>query len=92
MSNHLRTTERVLKALANGRRLAIIKYLHSRPRASVGDIAEHIKLSFKATSKHLAILASAEIVERAQVSTVMQYSLQSPLHPLVKSALAVLSA
>ncbi len=50
-----RELEKQLKALANRRRLAILKYLKSKREASVGDIAEEINLSFKSTSKHLAV-------------------------------------
>jgi DNA-binding transcriptional ArsR family regulator len=87
MAGDIQGAERVLKALANSRRLMIIRYLHAHPRASVGDIAENIKLSFRSTSKHLHILLAADVVEREQQSLVMQYSLQNPLHQLVKTAL-----
>ena len=39
--------ERILKALANGRRIAILKFIKKSGRASVGEIADAIKLSFK---------------------------------------------
>ena len=58
--------ERVLKALANRRRLAILKYLKKNKDASVGEISEHICLSMKATSKHLSVLAAADILNRQQ--------------------------
>ena len=54
--------ERHLKALANRRRLAILRYLKKHREAPVGEIAHEIKLSFKATSKHLAFLAAVDIV------------------------------
>ena len=65
--------ERVLKALANRRRLFILTALKKHGRMTVGDIARTIKLSFKATSKHLAILASAGIVDKVQESLTMNY-------------------
>ena len=58
--------EKVLKALANRRRLAILRYLKKNKEASVAEIASGIKLSFKATSKHLNILANADILEKEQ--------------------------
>lgn len=64
MAKNINALERILKALANKRRLAIIQYLGQEKEATVGDIAEHIKLSFKATSKHLGILANVDIVEK----------------------------
>jgi DNA-binding transcriptional ArsR family regulator len=67
--------ERVFKALANKRRLAILRHLKKHREATVADIAETIKLSFKATSKHLGILFAAGIVEREQRSLYMLYGL-----------------
>ena len=48
------------KALANRRRLAILKYLKYHNKASVGDIAKEIKLRIKSTSKHLRILSAVD--------------------------------
>jgi ArsR family transcriptional regulator, arsenate/arsenite/antimonite-responsive transcriptional repressor len=56
--------EKNLKALANKRRLDTIKFLKSKKQAAVGEIAEKIKLSPKATSKHLKILYLADILEK----------------------------
>ncbi len=58
--------EKTLKALANKRRLAITKYLKNIDEASVSEISKTLKISFKATSKHLRVLASADIVEKEQ--------------------------
>ena len=67
--------ERILKALANRRRLAIIKYLKVNSKASVTDLAEAISLSFRSTSKHLGILGVADILEKEQRSRIMFYEL-----------------
>ena len=67
----MKKMEKTLKALANRRRLAILKYLKNTGQASVGDIAGKIQLSFKATSKHLNILFGADILEREQKSLMM---------------------
>ncbi len=83
----MKETEKILKALANSRRLAILKFLNSTTKASVGDIAKQIKLSFKATSKHLGILRAADILEREQVNLCMFYSLNRPLKSIIKSTL-----
>lgn len=80
----MKDLERLLKALANRRRLAIIKYLKKKKEATVGDIADHIKLSFKATSKHLNILAMVDIVEKEQRSLQMWYRLSSQPHHVSK--------
>ena len=66
--------EKTLKALANQRRLRIIKYLKIKRSATVSAIAEHLKLSFKSTSKHLAVLFNAGILDKEQKSLSMFYS------------------
>ena len=48
--------EWILKALANRRRLGILRVLKQNREATVGDIAAEIRLSFRSTSKHLGVL------------------------------------
>ena len=74
---NIKEIEKILKVLANRRRLAIIKYLKKNKEAKVGDIASEIQLSFKATSKHLGLLFNADIVEKEQRSLQMWYKLSS---------------
>jgi DNA-binding transcriptional ArsR family regulator len=85
-----RELERILKALANKRRLGILKFIKKSKQASVGEIAGAIKLSFKATSKHLMILSNANILEKEQISLTMLYSLPGESHPLVSKLLSIL--
>ena len=75
----MKDLEKVLKALANRRRLAILKYLKSNKQETVGGIAGEIGLSFKATSKHLGILSSCDILEKEQKS--LQVFLSSRFPP-----------
>ena len=86
----MKALERVLKALANRRRLAILGYLKAHGEAAVGDIAHEIKLSFKATSKHLAILYACNILEKDQRSSQMFYHLTVSQKPSVKHTLSLL--
>ena len=86
----MRDLEKVLKAVANRRRLAILKYLKTDGPVSVGDIAEKIDLSFKATSKHLGILSAVDIIEKNQKSTKIFYHLATTQKPVVKNLLALL--
>ena len=79
--------EKTLKALANRRRLQIIKYIKDQKQATVTDIAEHIKLSFKSTSKHLAILFGAGIVDKEQKNLSMFYSVVEPLPKIAKQVI-----
>ncbi|MEK7530283.1 MAG: metalloregulator ArsR/SmtB family transcription factor [Patescibacteria group bacterium] len=71
--------ERVLKALANKRRLMIVRLLKKHKMMNVGDIATEINLSFRATSRHLGVLLSAGILEREQQSLNMFYRIHAGL-------------
>lgn len=73
---------KLFKALANKRRLEILKYLNGRKMASVGDIAEHLKLSLPSTSKHLNILYSADLLEKEQHRLSIYYRLSSEMLPI----------
>jgi len=88
--NRIIESERVLKALANRRRLAIVQFLHTKGPASVGKIAEHIRLSFAATSRHLRVLAGVDLIESEQVNTTVNYSLPKNRHPGLDTALKML--
>lgn len=87
---NLKEGERIYKALANRRRLAILKLLSINEKMPVSDISHSIKLSFKATSKHLQVLKVVEFVESEQVSLEQWYSLTSPMNPTLKQALSIL--
>lgn len=82
--------EKIFKALGNRRRISILKYLKSVGSASIGDIANEIKLSFKATSKHLIILFHADFVEKEQISLTMVCSLTKDNNSIVKKLLELL--
>ncbi|MBI2476497.1 MAG: winged helix-turn-helix transcriptional regulator [Candidatus Taylorbacteria bacterium] len=88
--NDFRKFERVLKAIGNRRRLAILSYLKKHSEGTVGELAEILRLSFKATSKHLAVLYAAELVEREQRSLQMWYSLSSSPHRITDYVLRLL--
>ena len=79
--------ERIFKAFANRRRVAIVRYLKKEKEASVGDIAEAIRLSLKATSKHLAILTAADVLEREQRSVQMFYRISGECPDIVRTLL-----
>jgi DNA-binding transcriptional ArsR family regulator len=81
--------EKILKALANKRRIMILKFIKKSGKASVGEIAQAIKLSFKATSKHLMILSNADILEKEQIGLVVLYSLPKDSNPLVSKLLSL---
>ena len=90
MANQSIMQERVFKALANRRRIAIVLYLKKHKEAMVGEIAEAIRLSFKATSKHLNILAGSNILEKEQRSLQMFYRLSGEMPSATRSIIFLL--
>jgi len=71
--------ERVLKALANRRRLAIISFLRKEKEGNVGSVAEAIRLSVKSTSRHLAVLSGADLLDRDQRSSEVFYKVSASI-------------
>jgi len=86
----LKELEKLLKALANKRRLAILRYLKKNGEANVTEIADVIKLSVKSTSRHLAVLFSADFVDRRQQSLEVYYWCTPSLPPPVKGVIGIL--
>jgi len=82
--------EKTLKALANRRRLGILRYLKKHREASVKEIAGVIKLSIKSTSRHLSILANADILEHEQRQLFVFYRIAPNQNQTVKSIIATL--
>ena len=67
--------EKILKSFANRRRLMTLKYLEGRGRASVGQIAEKIRLSFRSTSKHLSVMLASGVIIKKQTGRYVFYEL-----------------
>ena len=86
---NIRETEMQLKALANRRRLTVLKYLEHKGQDSVGSIAAEIKLSFKSTSAHLLILSACGLLDREQTSTTVLYRIARPSSALLKTVLTI---
>lgn len=83
-TDDVKRVEKILKTLANRRRLGIINYLRKNNEAKVGDIADEIKISFKATSKHLGLLYNSDIVEKEQRGLQMWYRISSKYQRIIK--------
>jgi DNA-binding transcriptional ArsR family regulator len=75
----IKELEANLEIFANERRLAILSYLKIKKAASVGDIADNIKISFKAASKHLLYLAGKGILIRRYDGPFVLYKVSSNL-------------
>lgn len=82
--------EKTLKALANRRRLAILKYLRDNGEAPVGEIAGFVKLSFRSTSRHLRVLSSARIVDYDKRGLMVYYMLVEDQHPAAKTLIKLI--
>ena len=86
----MKELERTLKALANKRRLSIVRHLKKRKEATVTELSYVINLSFRSTSRHLGILFAAGILERRQLSTKVRYFLTPKLNESAKHILSLL--
>lgn len=87
---NLKQTNRILKALANERRLKILDYLLRVKSATVGDISEYLNLSFRSTSGHLIILERAGLLERKQDGLYVFYSIDPDRINFIKSVLKII--
>lgn len=84
--------ERVFKALANKRRLSILIFLKKKiglNGVDVGGISEHIKLSYKSTSKHLSVLVGADILDREQSGLQVFYCINKEAPEIVNKILLI---
>lgn len=86
----MRRLEKILKALANRRRLFILSYLKRNSEAHVGRIARELKLSFRATSRHLVQLERAGVLEKDQRNKEVFYRLAKHRDELIHQLLAKL--
>ena len=82
--------ERLLKPLASRRRLAILKYLRVSRRVNVTTIAEHIRLSLAATSRHLRLLETSGYVDKEQEGLEMYYRIREDAHSILAHILRML--
>ena len=84
MADDMKKLEKLLKVLANARRLNILGYLQRCKEASVGEVSEEIGLSFKSTSRHLNVLFAADLVEKEQRSLEVYYRLSESAKRIFK--------
>lgn len=74
MQAHAGDAERLLKALANERRLQILCLL-ARGELSVGEINEMLDLSQSALSQHLAVLREEGLVHTRREAQTIHYAI-----------------
>jgi DNA-binding transcriptional ArsR family regulator len=72
----MKKATKFFKALANDRRLEILKLLKDKKgEMIVGEISNRIHLSYKSTSKHLLVLENVGLIKRRQRRLEVFYSL-----------------
>ena len=86
----IKELEKILKVLANKRRLAIVALLKKGDKKTVGEVADEIKLSFAATSRNLRILAAVDLVDCEQVAAEVHYFLSRELSTVVRDIIKYL--
>lgn len=88
---NIKEYEKVFKLFGNKRRLGIIVYLLNKKEATVNEIATKIKLSFKATSKHLILLSNADILDYEQRNLLVFYRISKSLPKNIKTIISLFS-
>ena len=88
MSN-MRNMERTLKALANNRRLLILRHLAKVGSATVGELAGLNRIAMGSTSRHLSILKGVELIDQEQKSVEMYYHLTADGRRLLNKLLTI---
>ncbi len=71
---------KVMKALADGNRLRILRLLLDRPRC-VCELQRALGITQPSVSKHLRILEEAGLVEKERSGQFIDYKLAPPPHP-----------
>jgi DNA-binding transcriptional ArsR family regulator len=85
MRAHAGDAARLLKALANDRRLMILCLLVER-EMSVGEINAQVGLSQSALSQHLALLRAEGLVSTRREAQTIHYSVApGPVHALIET-------
>lgn len=78
---------RIFRAFANENRLAIVRFLAGASPKSVTDIAEHLGISLKATSRHLMLLEVLDVVRGKGKEGHVFYSLEVDAPEDIKRAM-----
>jgi ArsR family transcriptional regulator len=84
MSAKINELEKILKSLANRRRLVLLARLKREPETTVGQLARKMQLSLQATSRHLITLERAGMLDKSQRGLEVFYRLAKPTKPFVE--------
>jgi ArsR family transcriptional regulator, arsenate/arsenite/antimonite-responsive transcriptional repressor len=74
----------IFEILAEGPKLEILGLLKSKGEKSVGQIADHLEISYKVISKHLLILFDAGILQRRYDGPFVLYKFSSTMPETVR--------
>lgn len=77
-------TEKEFEIFANKNRLAILSFLNKNKKGSVGQIADHLEISFKTASRHLLYLAKKGILKRHYDGPFVLYEISDNLSKLAR--------
>ena len=80
---------RILKALANERRLLILRIVQFE-ECSVIDIADKLRISVPAATRHLQVLDRARCLKRSKEGQYVLSSLLNPMNRITKLVLKII--
>ena len=67
--------ERIVKGVANHRRIEILEILVKKPEMSVVEVADKLKLNFKTTSEHIKKMAISGLLMKRSDSKSIRHKL-----------------
>ncbi len=70
-----RNLERIVKGVANHRRIQILDLMKTKPELSVLEISEVLKINFKTASEHIRRLAIAGLVMKRNAGNSVRHKL-----------------
>ena len=79
-----RRTERIVKGVANHRRLQILDLLQKKPELSVNEIADTFKINFKTASEHIRRLALAGLLMKRNEGNFVRHKLTTRGQTILK--------
>ncbi len=82
--------EKLHKALANRRRIAIVQFLKSGKDADLTALSAHLKLGYKSTSKHAGQLCAAGILDKDTRGGIVYFSISKTVPALAAHTLKLL--
>ena len=81
---NFRKTERIIKGVANHRRLEIVNLLMKKPELSVEEIADDLKINFKTASEHIRRLAISGMVLKRHEGNFVRHKLTNRAISILK--------